>query len=115
MRAFILAASLVALSASAALANDMMAPFYGNTVIAKGGMADTHSYYNADHSFTMKAPAFGMEWKGTWKVDGTQLCRTFEKTPPGVRNPLCTPLVAHKVGDTWTTERRTVTLVQGIQ
>ena len=115
MRAFVLAASLVALSATAAAADDVMASFYGNTVIAKGGMADTHSYYNADHSFTMKAPAFNMEWKGTWKVDGGQLCRTFEKAPPGVSNPLCTPIVAQKVGDSWTVAGRAVSLVQGSQ
>jgi hypothetical protein len=115
MRAFVLAVSLLAFSATAALADDAMASLYGNTVIAKGGLADTHSYYTADHSFTMKAPAFNMEWKGTWKVEGTQLCRTFDKAPPRVSNPLCTPLAAHKIGDTWTVAGRTVTLVQGIQ
>jgi hypothetical protein len=115
MRAFVLAVSLLAISTSAAVADDVMASFYGNTIISKGGMADTHSYYNADHTFSMKAPAFNMEWKGTWKVDGAQLCRTFEKAPPGVTNPLCTPVVAHKVGDTWTVSGRTATLVQGIQ
>jgi len=116
MRAFLLAVSLAALSASAAFAaDDVMEPFYGNTVISKGGMAETHSYYNADHSFTMKAPAYNMSWKGTWKVDGGQLCRTYDEAPPGVSNPLCTPIEPHKVGDTWTVSGRTATLVQGIQ
>jgi hypothetical protein len=120
MRAFVLAAALVALSVSAAFAgDDPMAGFYGNTAVATGGMADTHTYYNADHTFTLKAPAFNMEWKGTWKVDGGTLCRTYETPPPGVTNPLCTPVAAHKVGDTWTMtangQSRTVTLVKGIQ
>jgi hypothetical protein len=116
MRSFLLAASLVVFSVTAAFAgDDVMAGFYGNTVISKGGMAETHSYYNADHSFTMKAPAYNMSWKGTWKVDGATLCRTYDTAPPGVTNPLCTPIETHKVGDTWTVAGRTASLVQGIQ
>lgn len=117
MRVFLLAASLIALSAAPALAgDDVMASFYGNTVISKGGMGEVHTYYNADHTFTMKAPAFDVSWKGTWKVDGGNMCRAFDgASPPGVTNPLCLPIEAHKVGDTWTVAGRTVTVVQGIQ
>ncbi|MGN6149870.1 MAG: hypothetical protein ACTHPD_15130 [Rhizomicrobium sp.] len=116
MRGIAMGISLAFLSATAAFAaDDVMAGFYGNTVISKGGMAEAHSYYNADHTFTMKAPSFNMEWKGTWKTEGGQLCRTYDKPPPGVSNPFCTPVEAHKVGDTWTVSGRTVTLVQGIQ
>jgi hypothetical protein len=115
MRTILIAVSLVTLSAATAFAGDeVMEGFYGNTVITKGGRAETHTYYNADHTFTMKAPAFGREWKGTWKVDGAQFCRDFEKAPPGVTSPVCTPAEAHKVGDTWTVEGRTASLVQGI-
>lgn len=120
MRAIVLAASLLAVSASGALAGDEgMTPFFGNTAIVTGGMADTHTYYNADHTFTLKAPAFGMEWKGTWKMDGANLCRTYEKPPPGVTNPFCTVFAPHNVGDTWTMtldgKTRTISLVKGIQ
>jgi opacity protein-like surface antigen len=120
MRAFVLAASLAALCATAAFAGDeVMAGYYGNTTVATGGMADTRTNYNADHTFLTKVPAFSMEFKGKWKVDGTNLCRTYETPPPGVTNPLCTPIEAHKVGDTWTVtangQTRTVTLVKGIQ
>ena len=119
MRIFLLGAALALVMTSAALADDPMSNLYGNTVISKGGLAETHSYYNADHSFTMKAPSFGMEWKGTWKLDGASLCRTFDSPPPGVANPLCTAVEPHKLGDTWTAtangETRTVTLVKGIQ
>lgn len=111
------AAAFIALPAVAA--DDVMAGFYGNTAIATGGMADTHTVYSPDHSFVMRVPAFGMEFKGTWTVNGSTLCRTYETPPPGVSNPLCTPIEAHKVGDTWTAsannETRTVTLVKGIQ
>lgn len=121
MRSVVIAVSLAVLSATTAYAgDDLMAGYVGNTAIASGGMADTHTYYNADHTFTMKAPSFGMEWKGTWKLDGTTLCRTYEKAPPGLpSNPFCTPIEAHKVGDKWTMtangQTRTITLVKGIQ
>lgn len=96
-----------------------MAGYYGNTTISTGGMAETHSIYNPDHTFVMKVPTFGLEFKGTWAITGGMLCRTFESPPPGVTNPLCTAIEPHKVGDTWTvttgSETRTVTLVQGVQ
>ncbi|MBS0273881.1 MAG: hypothetical protein JSR55_05650 [Proteobacteria bacterium] len=120
MRAFLIAASLVAMSTSVACAgDDAMAGYFGNTAIVTGGMTETRTYYNADHTFVLKAPSFNMEWKGTWKVDGTNLCRTYEKAPPGVPNPFCTPVEAHKAGDSWTMtmngKTRTVSLVKGIQ
>lgn len=120
MRSAAIAISLVLLSASAVFAgDDVMAPFYGNTAVVTGGMTETRTYYNADHTFTLKAPSFGMEWKGTWKLDGANLCRTYEKAPPGVPNPFCTPMQAHKVGDSWTMtmdgKTRTISLVKGIQ
>ena len=99
--------------------DDVMAGYYGNTAVVTGGRVETHWVYNADHTFAMKIPAFSMEFKGTWAVDGATLCRTFESPPPGVDNPLCSPVEAHKVGDTWTmadgNETRTISLVQGVQ
>jgi opacity protein-like surface antigen len=120
MRSFLLAASLVALTAAPAFAaDDMMAPYYGNTVIATGGMADTHSNYNADHSFVMNVPSLHMTFKGTWKLDGGNMCRTFDSPPPGAPNPLCVPMTSHKVGDNWTVtidgKSRAMTLAPGIQ
>ena len=100
---------------------------YGNTTVATGGMFETRTHYNADHTFTMTIPARNAEMKGTWALrgalsgapDGANVCRTFEAPPPGVPNPLCTPVEAHKVGDTWTVRtpagQRTVTLVAGIK
>jgi hypothetical protein len=119
MNRFLFAAAAFALSTSFAFADDIMASRYGNTTVATGGMAETHSVYDPDHTFVMKAPAFGLEFKGTWAIQGANLCRIFEAPPPGVTNPLCTPAEAHKVGDSWTVtngdETRTVTLVQGLQ
>jgi hypothetical protein len=99
--------------------DDVMAGYYGNTAVSTGGRAELHTTYNADHTFVMKVPAYGMEFKGTWAVNGSTLCRTYETPPPGVSNPLCTPIEPHKVGDTWSItadgNTRTITLVQGVQ
>ena len=117
MRVLILGVAFSAAIAGAAFAadEDVMAGFYGNTTVATGGMAETHTAYSADHSFVMKVPSFGVEFKGKWAINNGQLCRTFDSPPPGVTNPLCTPIAAHKVGDTWTMGDRTVTLIKGVQ
>ena len=113
------AAAPLLLVSPAIAADDVMAGFYGNTAVATGGMAELHFHYNPDHSFLMDVPAFHMQFKGTWKIVGTDLCRTYEKPPPGAENPSCSPVHPRKVGDTWTvttgSETRTVTLVKGNQ
>jgi hypothetical protein len=116
-------AALLLLCAGPALAaDDVMANAYGNTVVSTGGPIESHTHYRADHTFDMTASAGGQTFsgKGTWAIDGTgQLCRTFETPPPGTPNPLCLPIAAHKVGDSWTVsfggQTRTATLVAGIQ
>ena len=110
-------------AAPAAAGDDVMANFYGNTVISTGGMAEVHTHYRADHSFDMTASMMGMSrtFKGTWAVDAKgNLCRTFVGgVPPDTTNPLCLLIAAHKVGDTWTIDMngssRTVTLKAGIE
>jgi hypothetical protein len=124
MPKFLLAASIVALCATPVLAgDDVMASTYGNTVVSTGGMSEVHTHYRADHSFDMVGSMMGMSktFKGTWALDGKgNLCRTFEgEVPPKTANPLCLPIAAHKIGETWTIEAngetRTVTLKAGIQ
>ena len=123
MNRIILAASVAMLCAAPALgADDVMAGSYGNTVVSTGGPVESHTHYRADHTFDMTATAMGQTFsgKGTWAIDATgQLCRTFETPPPGTPNPLCLPVEAHKVGDTWTVsmggQTRTATLKAGIE
>jgi opacity protein-like surface antigen len=124
MRKFLLATAIAALCATPALAaDDVMANTYGNTVISTGGAAEVHTHYRSDHSFDMVGSMMGMSqmFKGTWALDGKGgLCRTFVgDVPPGTANPLCTPIAAHNLGDTWTIETngstRAVTLKPGIQ
>ena len=120
MRAFVLgAAALLASTSFAFAADDIMAGDYGNTVISKSAMSETHLHYKADHTFDGSGSMMGQsaQLKGTWSIDDKgQLCRVFDPPlPMGPANPVCGPAAAHKVGDTWTMGDRTVTLVQGIQ
>ncbi len=124
MRRLLIAASMFALCGGSAFAADVMAGYYGNTAVSTGGMAEIHTHYRADHSFDLTGSAMGMShsYKGTWSIDGTgQLCRVFTgDMPPNATNPVCTPIAAHKVGDTWTLtgkdgSTRTITLKAGIE
>ncbi len=115
MRMFLLAGAVVALCASSAQADDLMATRIGNTTISKGGGPEVHMYYNADGTFSGKIIGMKIALKGTWKEDGSTVCLIYDPVPPTVKNPMCLPLEAHQVGDTWTAGARTVTLAQGIQ
>ena len=77
LRRVVLSLAFATAAAFPALASDhVMAGFYGNTAVATGGMADTHTAYSPDHTFVMKVPSFGVEFKGTWVVDASStLCR----------------------------------------
>src|ERR1700679_1133987 len=99
MRSMLLGVACSAFFAvSAWAADDVMAGFYGNTTVATGGVAETHTSYTADHAFIMKVPSYGVEFKGSWAVNGSQLCRTFASPPPPRANPLCPPLAPHTEG-----------------
>ena len=117
MRAMIFAAALAAVSVSHAFAaDDIMASRFGNTTMATDSKGvQTKIYYQADGTLTSKQG--NMTFKGTWKVDANnKLCLTFtQQSPEGMSNPFCVAAAAHKVGDTWKSEDRTVTLVKGIQ
>jgi hypothetical protein len=124
MRKILIAASALALCAGPAFAaDDVMAGYYGNTLVATGGIAESHTHYKADHTFDLTATAMGQNYsfKGTWAIDAKgELCRTYaDPAPPNTPNPLCTPIAAHKVGDTWSMtmngNTRTLTLKAGIQ
>jgi hypothetical protein len=111
MRAILFAAAMLA--STAAFADDIMAPRYGNTVIATDpGGVQTKIYYKAGGTFTGKQGT--LSFSGTWTLDASnKLCLNFTPVPPGATNPTCLPASAHKVGDTWA--GGTVSLVAGIQ
>jgi hypothetical protein len=110
-------------AAPAWAADDVMASFYGNTVVSTGGIAEVHTHYRPDHSFDMVASRMGFSrtFKGSWAIDAkNNLCRTFVgDAPPDTPNPLCLPFTPHKVGESWTVDvngsSRTATLKAGIE
>jgi len=121
-RIVFLASAFVFAAAPALAADDIMAGFYGNTVISSGGVLESHTHYRADHTFDVTATAMGQSFngKGTWAIDDKgQLCRTYETPPPSMPNPLCIPAESHKVGDSWTITinggTRNMSLKAGIQ
>jgi len=116
MRILLGAVAALALSATAAFAGDeVMASRIGNTTITSDASgASTKIYYEADHSFT--GVQGDQSLAGTWAVKGSQVCLTFTSdAPPGYPNPICTPVAAHSVGETWTSGPFTVQLVEGRQ
>ena len=123
MRKIICVSASILFAMPALAADDVMANFYGNTVVSTGGIAEVHTHYRPDHSFEMIASRMGFSrtFKGTWAIDAkNNLCRTFVgDVPPDTANPLCLPFTPHKIGDTWTLDvsgsKRTVTLKAGIE
>jgi hypothetical protein len=123
MRRIFGTALAVALGTVRALAaDDPMAGFYGNTVVVAGGGFEAHVHYRADHTLDMSGTNSGQAFStsGTWKIDDNgQLCRSYDKTPPTLQNPLCSAATPHKVGDTWTITTltgitRNISLVAGV-
>ncbi|HEY4113587.1 MAG TPA: hypothetical protein VGM17_05940 [Rhizomicrobium sp.] len=111
---------VAALASAPALASaedvDVMASRFGNTTIAHTESGhEVHMYYKPDHTFTGKVVDVGFDLKGTWAVNGTDLCLTYDPAPPTVTNPQCQPIAPHKVGDSWTAGGRTITIVAGVQ
>jgi hypothetical protein len=110
MRYAVLAIGLMLGSSSAALAGDeIMANYFGNTIIATSQAGELRVHYKPDHSFSGRAegPVGKYDIRGTWKFDGQgNLCRTYSTNgsdlPPGLPNPYCAPWSAHNVGDVWT-------------
>ena len=122
MRTILIAATVLLLGAAPALAgDDVMANFYGNTVVSTGAAGESHTHYKPDHTFdvTMTSAMGSMSTKGTWSVADGKLCRTYEQLAPGMTNPVCTPAESHALGETWTVtiggQVRTGTLKPGIQ
>ena len=103
MKLILAAVAFAASAAMAIAADDPMASRYGNTVVAKtaDGKEAGRTYYDADGKYTRKTPAG--ETKGTWKIDGANICLTqTEPAPPAGTAAACLPFPgAKKVGDSW--------------
>jgi hypothetical protein len=122
MRLLLAASTALVLSFATLAADDIMTNYYGNTVIGKSAMGESHTHYKADHTFdaALSSAQGSMDTNGTWAFnDKGEICRTYATPVPGFPNPLCNAWAAHKIGDTWqvTVNGRTseVSLVAGIQ
>ena len=118
MRVILMSAAIAMAMMSAAAADDsVLASRFGNTTITKDAAGnETHLYYAADHTFTVKSG--GQTTNGTWKIDGGTICLTYANPaalPAGTPNPTCVPVAAHKVGDSWKAGPYSVSLVAGVQ
>ena len=102
MKAILIATAAVALTAGAALA-DNLAGYYGNTVVitAPDGKV-TKSKVNKDGTYSSVQPD-GKATKGTWvwKDDKTACFTQTDPAPAAGTPPACFGIDAHKVGDTW--------------
>ena len=114
MRSLLLAAAFAACSISLAHAADIMAARYGNTTIVTDSKGvQTKLWYKADG--TLSGKQADLSFTGTWKVAGGKVCIKTTPVVPGMEPPFCPPVVAHKVGDTWNSQGRSVKLVAGVQ
>ncbi len=120
MKRLAIGLSILLAATAAAWADDTadpMANFYGNTVVVvDANGVESHTHYNADHTFDGVAPAFNYRYKGTWEItaDG-QLCHTFDPPLPGKTNPQCNPIAPVAVGGNWTSaDGGHGSLVQGL-
>jgi uncharacterized lipoprotein NlpE involved in copper resistance len=105
-----LACGLLLAASGVAHADDPMAGTYGNTVLTKDRASGQSSslFFNADGSYTgktMDAKGQPVAYAGTWslKDDGKTICLA-PQMPAGTANPpapSCSPLEAHKAGDSW--------------
>lgn len=105
MKRILFASALLALSAGAALA-DNLAGYYGNTVVitAPDGKV-TKSKVNKDGTYSSVLPD-GSATSGTWAwKDGTTACFTqVTPAPAAGQAPACFAIDAHKAGDNWATK-----------
>jgi hypothetical protein len=105
MKRIILAAvAAVAFTTSAFAGDEVMATRFGNTtkVTYPNGQV-VKVWYNADH--TWSGDANGTAINGTWKLEGDKICVTTANPPADMANmpnPQCNPVVARKVGESWT-------------
>src|SRR5882672_1460556 len=88
--------------ATPALADDPLANYYGNTLVAKGAHDDWQVWYLPDHTYTAEFNDHPIS--GTWSIEGDKVC-LYQITPTPVPDtlPRCYPVQTHKVGESWTT------------
>lgn len=95
--------------------DQVMGARFGNTEILENATVEWHMYFKRNGHFSGYEARSHYPVRGTWEVQGGDLCLTFRPSLRGSRNPLCRSVSWHQVGDTWMTNGSAVRLVQGIQ
>lgn len=94
----------------ASAGDEVMANYFGNTVVVSSGSHATYIHYKPDHTFDTRATTFLGDFniKGTWQIDDKEnLCRVIDENSlpfpvPGASKPVCVPWKIRNVGETWT-------------
>jgi hypothetical protein len=103
MKRVLLAFCCVAFSADAALAEEPLAPFFGNTLVVRDDRGERKMWYKPDHTYSGVDVQSGVTISGTWEIKDNQLCtmRLVPKPEPSYAG-WCRPVPAgKKIGDSW--------------
>jgi hypothetical protein len=117
MRVSVLGVAALLASTSLGSADDIMAGYYGNTLVATTAESQIHFHYRADHTFDASGTdaAGPIAFKGMWSLNKMgALCRIRSTAPPKT-DPFCEDWSAHAVGDSWEIHGVAFTLIEGIQ
>ena len=101
MRTIAFALAFSAASLAAAAEDDVMANYYGNTLIGRGGQGEWHIWYKADHTY--EATLRGRKSSGTFSMWGSRkVCLTQKDPVPSPNHSsACYPVKPRQIGDTW--------------
>ena len=99
MKKIVLGLMAAILFVGSAIAADLMASRYENTVTLTDATGVTKIFYSKDGTLTTVLPN-GTKGTGKWVVKDSKLCVTLD-AGPAAGQETCTPLVERKVGDTW--------------
>ena len=103
MRRILLALGCLMLGAGAALAEEPLAPFFGNTLVVKDDRGERKMWYKPDHTYTGVDVQSGVTISGTWEIKDNQLCTTrlVPKPEPSYASWCRAVPVGKKIGDSW--------------
>jgi hypothetical protein len=114
-RVFLAAACLLVMAGAALSDDDLMAGYYGNTLIiwrdSDATPNELHMWINPDHTFTTvnitrkDGHVLVRMGKGNWELQGNRFCRINNAVNPPTNSCTASTLNSgepgHKVGDKW--------------
>jgi hypothetical protein len=113
---WIAAACAVAGAAAAQEPEPLMANVLGNTLISINPQGvESHITYKPNHRFSGKVPSLRYAFKGVWRLQGQEVCRTYSPPIPNRPRTECSPTMPWlQVGQAFVAPNGTkVSLVEG--